>query len=689
MRRASCAALVAALLVVLALPSFAGAQGSRPSKRCDFTDPAVCLYPWPNDLFTKGDRSSETGRRLNLKLASMPKNKDGKPISPRDMNRADGFSPGSMLLTKVPGLDTLEAAAESKLPPIGDLSKSLAKRSPVVVINARTGNRHPVWAEIDSNPQNPGDRVLIIRPGRNFKEGRRYIVALRNLKNAGGQTIPASKNFRLYRDRLPTRRRLVERRREHFEELFARLRKSGVRRGNLHLAWDFTVASQESLTGRALHIRDRAFAALGDGDLGDLKVEGSSPTFSVDLVQDRTAAQDDRVARRIEGTITAPCFLTDGCAPGGQFVLDKRGRPQQQGTTTYRWFCNIPRSALDPAAPPKARPSLYGHGLLGNPTEFDAGNVKSMGNEHNFVFCATAWAGFAAEDLPNIVSVLSDLSRFNTVADRIQQGFLQQLLLGRALIHPQGLSSHPAFQKNGQSVIDTQRLYFDGNSQGGIMGGALTALAPDYERAVLGVPGMNYSTLLQRSVDFDTYAPILYGGYPNELERQLWLSQIQLLWDRGESNGYAHHITTKPLPDTPRHTVLMHVAFGDHQVADFTTSIMARTFGAGIRQPALDPGRSPFSNPWWGLKTLSLPSTGSGVVWWDTGPIRTVGTEVEGTAAPPLTNTPPREGEDPHGAPRSEVSARVQKSEFLKVGGRIVDVCAGKPCYARGFTGAP
>ena len=35
------------------------------------------------------------------------------------------------------------------------------------------------------------------------------------------------------------------------------------------------------------------------------------------------------------------------------------------------------------------------------------------------------------------------------------------------------------------------------------MGGALTALAPDFDRAVLGVPGMNYSTLLRRSVDFD------------------------------------------------------------------------------------------------------------------------------------------------------------------------------------------
>jgi hypothetical protein len=82
MRRGLCAAVVAATIAALAIPTVAGAQGSRPSKRCDFTDPAVCLYPWPNDLFTKRDRSSETGRRVHLKLASMPKNQDGQPIRP-------------------------------------------------------------------------------------------------------------------------------------------------------------------------------------------------------------------------------------------------------------------------------------------------------------------------------------------------------------------------------------------------------------------------------------------------------------------------------------------------------------------------------------------------------------------------------------------------------------------------------
>ncbi len=34
----------------------------------------------------------------------------------------------------------------------------------------------------------------------------------------------------------------------------------------------------------------------------------------------------------------------------------------------------------------------------------------------------------------------------------------------------------------------------------GILGGALTAIAPDFTRAALGVPAMNYSVLLPRSV---------------------------------------------------------------------------------------------------------------------------------------------------------------------------------------------
>ena len=684
------AAALAAITALMLIPAAAPAKrvaGVNVKAGCDFTGTGACQFPWPNDYFTKRDRRTDTGRRLALVRSAMPRNKSGKPIDPTDINRADGFSPGSALLVKVPGLDTPAAAKKSKLPPLTNLKRGLAKTSPVVVINARTGKRHPVWAEIDANPKSAKDRVLIIRPARNFDEGARYIVALRNLKNARGRAIRPGRGFRLYRDRIRTGAKPIESRRKHFEQLFKKLKRAGVKRGSLYLAWDFTVASERSLTGRMLHIRNDAFAQLGDTNLKDLTVTGASPAVTVDSVTDLTPAEDPLIARKVQGTMTVPCYLTNGCAPGGSFSFDSRGLPRQMGTATAKFFCNIPRSALDPAAPPKARPSLYGHGLLGEADEIDAGNVKAMSNEHNFVFCATPWAGFSADDVPHIVSVLSDFSGFNTVADRMQQGFLNMLLLGRAMVHPQGLSAQPAFQKNGQSVLDTTRLFFDGNSQGGIMGGGLAAVAPDYDRAVLGVPGMNYSTLLQRSVDYDTYSAIIKPNYPKEIWTQLWLADIQLLWDRGEANGYAHHITTDPLPGTPSHTVLMHVAFGDHQVSDTAAEVEARTIGARAYQPALVPGRSPWSRFQMIPSIGSFPFGGSAIVMWDTGPTRTVGTKTEGTDPPPATNTPNRSGDDPHDNPRDTPSARVQKSEFLKIGGSVVDVCGGRPCFAAPYTG--
>src|SRR5581483_2858700 len=133
---------------------------------------------------------------------------------------------------------------------------------------------------------------------------------------------------------------------------------------------------------------------------------------------------------------------------------------------------------------------------------------------------------------------------------------------------------------------------YDGNSQGGIEGGALTALAPDFDHAVLGVPGMNYSLLIQRSVDFDPFGALLDPSYPNEIERPLIISLLEVLWTRGDADGYAQHMTDNPYPDTPRHKVLLEMAFGDHQVTNWATEVEARTIGARLRAPAVFPGRS-------------------------------------------------------------------------------------------------
>src|SRR3954470_14504273 len=98
------------LACLLLLPAVGGAapppeQTGRGLDGCDALDPAACMLPFPNDYFTKADPTTKTGRRVDFSLLGMPRNRVGKPIDPTDWNRADGFSPGSLIVTKVPGID--------------------------------------------------------------------------------------------------------------------------------------------------------------------------------------------------------------------------------------------------------------------------------------------------------------------------------------------------------------------------------------------------------------------------------------------------------------------------------------------------------------------------------------------------------------------------------------------------------
>ncbi|MFA1547366.1 hypothetical protein [Actinomadura chokoriensis] len=645
-RTLSALAAIAASLTLLAVPP-APAAAADTGDGCDPIDPAACLLPFPSNWYTVADAGTATGRRVQMKTTI--KNALGVPVAPGEWNRADGFSPGSALLSRVPGIDLARTGAA----PITDIGASLRADAPIVIVDTATGERWPYWAELDANA--PDDRkALIVRPAKNFREGHRYAVALRDLRDAAGNLIAPNPAFaRILGPDLPPGDPLAARQRDE-KKVLAALRRNGVGRDGLYLAWDFTVASRQSLAGPMLHMRDEALGKLGD----------RSPSFLVTQVTDGV---DDRIAREVKGVVWAPSYLDQyGGLPGSSLHRGGDGRPSQLpgNSQAVPFQCEIPKSAFtDPA-----RPALYGHGLLGGEGEVDAGNVKSMAAEHGFMFCATRWIGMSEEDVPNVVTALADLTRFRTVADRLQQSMLNFTFLGRAMTR--GFAGHKAFQNGaGASLIDTGAgLVYDGNSQGGIMGGALTAVSPDIRRAVLGVPAMNYSTLLNRSADFPEYAQVLDLFYPDKLDQQIGLALIQMLWDRGEANGYAWHMTDDPLPNTPKHRVLMHVAFGDHQVAPVAAEVQARTIGARVHAPAVTPGRSPDTVPYWGIPVFGSSYDGSAMIVWDSG-----------SPAPPLTNTPPTQGRDPHSDPRNNADARRQKATFLKTG-TVMDVCRGGPC---------
>jgi len=673
--------------------------------RCDFLDPSVCLQPFPNNAFTRKDPDSPTGLRIDFDPESMPHNVKGVGIDPTEWNRNDGFSPGQAITLHIDGLDNKDAFNKSKIVSLKRPDRFDNEAQSVVVFNAKTGERQPIFAEMDANPPEDSDRNLIIRPMVNWDEGGRYIVALRHLQTADGSKIDAPNAFRVYRDRLKTKQDAVEQRRSYFEKkVFKPIKKSGtVHRKGLYMAWDFTVASEEGLSNRVLAMRDDAYARLGDTNLSDGTVQGHSPEFEVTGTTDNPSGG---VLRRVEGNLTVPCYLdTNGCAPGSKFAYpdDEATMPtfNPSYTETVPFVCNIPDSVIQSGNVVPSRPAMYGHGLLGDKGEAGSSPQRDYGHEHNVMTCAVNWDGFSEDDIGVIAASLGDVTNISKTFDRIQQGFVNFMMLGRAMITSDGFASDPAFKVDAgsgpESAIDTQQLYYYGNSQGGIMGGALTALEPDVRHSELGVVGMNYSTLLQRSVDFDQYAELpdlgLYDNYPDQGERQLLLGIMQMLWDRGEANGYAHHMTDDPLPNTPTHAVLLHVAVGDHQVSNITAEVEARTIGAKIMAPGVDPGRHWQKDPFFQLPSIdSYPYGGSALVYWDGGPPGFMGTDGEGSGVTPLKNVPPRPewgfGGDPHSYPRKTPAARQQMSDWMQPGmtGALQSDCGG-PCYSNGYTG--
>ncbi len=138
----------------------------------------------------------------------------------------------------------------------------------------------------------------------------------------------------------------------------------------------------------------------------------------------------------------------------------------------------------------QGRPALYGHGLLGNAEEVAASPQRSLSENYKIVHCATDEIGMAESDIPTVIAALQNVSAFPAVPDRLQQGLLDELFLGRAMISPSGFTTDPAFHQDGTlatgSVLNRHHLFYNGNSQGGIMGGALTAVSPDFTRAELG-----------------------------------------------------------------------------------------------------------------------------------------------------------------------------------------------------------
>jgi hypothetical protein len=673
--------LIVAVAAASAFASSAGAASShRPAADCQPFSATPCLLPFPNNLFTVRDRSTPTGRRVRLPARAMPANTRGQRIGVAQYDRNDGFSPGSAMILHVPGLDNARAFARTGAVGLLNMRGAFARDQPIVVIDEATGRRQLIYTELDANASTRQTTDLMIVPGKALADGHTYVVALRNLRNAGGHRIAAPGWFEKLRDGRPLPA-AEHSQRGRYARIFAALARAGIARVNLYEAWDFTVASEKSLTSRLLTIRNNAFAQLGDHNLADGKVQGTAPRYTITSTSVLTPQ-----IRDVQGTFQVPCYLITCGATATTGFHYRSNKPDALPTqipgdvATAAFDCIVPTSA-SPLTP--ARIVLWGHGLFGSRTDLENPRYESLSAGHNMVLCGTDWWGLAKADEAFGASVTQNANLFPVIVDRLQQGVVNALYLGRAMLNPQGFAANPAFQLAGQPIIDTSHLYYDGNSQGGIEGGLTTAVSPDFRRAVLGVTGMDYGNLLiQRSTDFAPFKAILEASYKDQSLYPILTDLLQQLWDRGDPEGYAAQMTSHPLPDTPSHAVLMQIAYGDFQVSMYAGAAEARTVGATAVEPAVDADRARDRNLFYGIPAIKHhPFSGSAVEVWDSGPGR--------VQPPPVGNVPPTPGAhnmDPHEDVRVTPAAQLQISDFLEPNGAVVNVCGSKPCHTSVYT---
>jgi hypothetical protein len=80
-------------------------------------------------------------------------------------------------------------------------------------------------------------------------------------------------------------------------------------------------------------------------------------------------------------------------------------------------------------------------------------------------------------------------------------------------------------------------------------------------------------------------APRGDAACPGEMGRPVGIRVVQVLWDRGEKHGYVQHLVDDTLEGVPAKSLALTETFGDHQVANVSAKMLARTRHGGAPGP--------------------------------------------------------------------------------------------------------
>lgn len=609
-----------------------------------------CFLPFPSSYYTRPDPSSPTGYRVDLAEAKLPQSLFGTPLDPEPYQERDGFSPASSLLAGFP-----EPVDPASLPGLATPERSLEPKSSVQVLEFPSGQRVPLFAELDANADPRAEaQALVISPLARLKSQTRYIAVIQGLRNrSGGWVNPLTGFARLLRGDPVPGSRLQGEEPKH-REILAFLAEHGVPGDHLQLAWDFTTASDKGTVGRLLSLRDQA------RDRQEIIAEETaSERGPIALTQARELGGDRwSGGRRYEGTFLSPSFLRDG--NGGRLRRDEKGKPTWDSDARFPWAMNVPACALRSQNPVPV--VIYGHGTFSSASEeMSRDHAREMAERLCVIQIGTDWLGRARSDLPGfLLRILPDWNHFPEITDRLQQAHVNIGVLAR-WIQKGAFDFLPGLgTPRGEPRIDRRKIYYYGISEGGCQGVTALALNPELKQGAMNVPCGFWSQFFWRSSDFYWVRRALSVTYPGKIELQKLILLSQLLWDSTDPAHFGGHLLRDPLPGNSPKRILYQEGIRDASVPNLSTRAMVRTIGLKLLGPAVE--RVP------GVEIVEDPQD-SAYVQFDVNAPEPLG----------LTNIPPPVSRV-HEEIRQLEAAKAQVESFIGPAGKVVNTCSGRPC---------
>ena len=366
---------VVAVLAALTFAPGAGASG------CDPVDLSACLLPVAQRLLhAAGPAARPPGGGSTSRRGTCRATRSGVPIAAADYDAADGFSPARPIMTRFPGSTATPrwpGPARCRRP---TWPATATRAPPIVVIDAQTGRRQPIWAELDHAATTTRPATCSSTPRSTSPSATATSWPCAACRGAGGRALGRAAASGLSATRLPERAAAIAAPAGQMER-----RSSARRAGPGSRAGTSTSPGTSPSPARATSpsgcSRSATTPSPGLGRPATsptCKVEGRAP--HVRASTRRRTSRRPRTANicraRHGRRSTVPCYLDKpGCPPGSRFRSAPRACPRSSRATSTTGAASSATSRAGAARGRPRAPLLYGHGLLGTADEVNAGNV--------------------------------------------------------------------------------------------------------------------------------------------------------------------------------------------------------------------------------------------------------------------------------------------------------------------------